>query len=64
MRNDERVPEAYPWPTPVAHFAVWHCELPPDCDVDGGWLDVGEARPLVGERHWWPVASHLMGREE
>lgn len=52
----------YPWPTPVAHFGVWHCELPAHCEVGGRWLDAGEATSLVAERHWWPIAAHVMSR--
>jgi hypothetical protein len=28
-------PNDYAWPSPHAHFAVWHCALPPDCDPRG-----------------------------
>jgi hypothetical protein len=47
----------YPWPTPVAHFAVWHCRAPKDAAARGRWLEVDEAEARLGGRHWWPLAK-------
>jgi hypothetical protein len=49
----------YPWPVPRAHFAVWHCPMPPDSEVAGTWLDLREAEAELGERHWWPLVDAL-----
>ena len=51
VRNvvDEPDP-GYPWPTPEAYFAVWHCEVAPDSDLEGEWLQPGEAEGHLGER--------------
>lgn len=49
--------EDYPWPTPLAHFAVWAADGEPR--VPGTWL------PLVGpelrDRHWWPLLGWPAG---
>lgn len=51
-------PADYPWPSPQAHFAVWHCASPIDREIRGVWLEMSEAEALLGDRHWWPLAAH------
>ncbi len=52
----------YEWPVPDAYFAVWHCDLPADCEVaEGHWLGAREAKRRLGDRHWWPLAATVMG---
>lgn len=51
-------PEGYPWPSPHAHFAVWHCPLPAQRDAPGTWLNAADAETHLSERHWWPLAAH------
>lgn len=59
VRNDvPGAPDGYPWPTPHAHFVVWHCRLPADRDAAGAWLDTVRAEAELRERHWWPLAAH------
>lgn len=53
-----RAPKDYPWPTPTAYFAVWHCPLPAHRDAQGMWLDLSKAEAELGQRHWWPMAAH------
>lgn len=53
-------PADYPWPSPEAHFAVWHCAVPAACEPRGTWLDAAEAESQLGERHWWPLAAHVL----
>ncbi|WP_324844051.1 NUDIX hydrolase [Cellulomonas sp.] len=45
--------EDYPWPTPVAHFAVWEAEGDPQ--VPGSWVPLDG--PVLRDRHWWPLAG-------
>ena len=52
-------PDDYPWPSPCAHFAVWHCRLPEDVEPAGVWLDAASAGTEMGARHWWPLAAHV-----
>jgi len=60
VRNVVDAPDqGYPWPTPDAYFAVWHCEVAPASDPEGEWLQPGEAEAHLGERHWWPLAAHV-----
>jgi hypothetical protein len=49
----------YPWPTPVTHFAVWHCRARLDAATRGRWVEVDEAEALLGERHWGPFAKFV-----
>jgi hypothetical protein len=49
--------EDYPWPTPLAHFAVWAADGEPR--VPGTWLPV--AGPGLRDRHWWPLAGDPAG---
>jgi hypothetical protein len=51
--------DGYEWPTPEAHFAVWHCEAPPGLAPEGRWLEAGQSGPQLGQRHWWPLARQL-----
>jgi hypothetical protein len=53
---------AYPWPRPLAHFSVWHCDLEGAHRVAGEWLAHEEAAVTLSERHWWPLAAELLGR--
>jgi hypothetical protein len=61
-------PFDYPWPAPVAHFAVWHGTVDPNAEPDGAartgqdppeaggrWLGRSAAAEALGERHWWPL---------
>jgi len=60
VRNIVAGPVAgYEWPTPQAHFAVWHCEAPADLQPEGGWLAAGRVESELGQRHWWPLGGHL-----
>ena len=60
VRNVVPTPPAdYPWPSPEAHFVVWHCALPTGVDVEGEWLDPVRAEAHLGDRHWWPLAATL-----
>ncbi len=43
----------YPWPTPLAHFAVWAAHGEPR--VPGEWLPL--AGPALRDRHWWPLTQ-------
>lgn len=49
----------YPWPVPDAHFAVWHIRA--ERSLSGRWLPAHAARRELGERHWWPLAAHVLG---
>lgn len=59
-------PVDYPWPAPVAHFAVWRGTVDPSAgpdgaartgqdpqEADGRWLGPSAAADALGERHWW-----------
>lgn len=61
-------PADYPWPAPVAHFAVWHGTVDPSAEPDGAaragqdsqeaggrWLGPSAATEALDERHWWPL---------
>lgn len=52
-------PDSYPWPSPRAHFCVWHCEAPAGAEPRGTWLDRATAPLLLSARHWWPLVGHL-----
>lgn len=61
VRNHVPGPAAgYPWPTPFAHFAVWHCAVGSDEARQGSWLELPRARAALGERHWWPLAATVI----
>lgn len=49
-------PPGYPWPSPVAHFAVWRA-APPARLPAGTWVPLHDPGDLV-ERHWWPLVDH------
>ena len=57
----------YPWPAPLAHFAVWHAALAPDEDAPAdadhraGWLAMADAGTHLGHRHWWPLFGYASG---
>jgi hypothetical protein len=62
VRNIVRQPSSsYAWPVPEAYFAVWHCEAPADCPGQGQWLSGPAAQAQLAHRHWWPLASHVLG---
>jgi hypothetical protein len=50
-------PADYPWPAPVAHFAVWHIDSGKGRERRGRWLDPAEAERQLSDRHWWPLAA-------
>ncbi len=52
-------PGSYPWPRPIAHFAVWHCRVGDGARHCGRWLDGDEAQAHLGERHWWPLVGYV-----
>ena len=50
----------YPWPAPVAAFAVWTDEPPPSVrPLAGRWLGGDRLEAELGDRHWWPLFDHL-----
>lgn len=53
-------PDTYPWPTPYAHFVVWHCHRAMDTTEQGVWLDEAEAECALATRHWWPLAAYAL----
>lgn len=60
VRNVVTAPDStYEWPTPEAHFVVWHCPVPQEHPVGGTWLGWAGAEAELGQRHWWPLAAHL-----
>lgn len=63
VRNTVPAPDDdYPWPVPKACFAVWHADLPARDDLGTGvgrWIRRDEAAGALGERHWWPLVTHL-----
>ncbi len=63
VRNVVNEPtDDYEWPVPHAYFAVWHCDLPADREVEGQWLGAREAKGRLADRHWWPLGATVMGR--
>jgi hypothetical protein len=61
VRNVVPTPDdGYPWPRPLAHFAVWHCELEGEHQIAGEWLGSEAAALALAERHWWPLAAELL----
>jgi hypothetical protein len=65
VRNTVPAPDAdYPWPVPKACFAVWHTELDRRDDLGTGvgqWVRREQAAADLGDRHWWPLITHLDG---
>ncbi|MGO4343406.1 DUF4031 domain-containing protein [Phycicoccus sp. Soil748] len=63
VRNTVPEPDAdYPWPVPKACFAVWHDALGVTEELRTGvglWVRRDEAAAELGERHWWPLVTHL-----
>lgn len=59
VRNVVREPDAdYPWPTPLASFALWGRELDDAEDLLAGrWMPAGEQSLALGDRHWWPLLA-------
>ena len=48
--------DGYPWPAPLAAFAVWTDELAPTArPLAGTWLGADRLEAELGERHWWPL---------
>lgn len=63
VRNTVNQPaDNYPWPVPEAYFTVWHCEVPAGCERQGRWLQPPSAQVELKDRHWWPLAAHVLGR--
>ena len=61
VRNIVGQPSAtYAWPVPESHFAVWHCAVPADCQGQGQWLHRTAAQAQLSDRHWWPLAAHVL----
>jgi hypothetical protein len=59
VRNTVTAPTPdYPWPSPVAHFAVWRAE-PSGRRVAGTWRALEDPGDLV-DRHWWPLVRHVV----
>jgi|GEM_PF-1736523 len=58
VRNLVVAPEpGYPWPVPVACFAVWTPASSVEPQVPGTWCREAQLR----DRHWWPLAVQLLG---
>lgn len=56
VRNVVEAPTPdYPWPAPIAHFAVWTATGTPV--VDGEWLDATAPDSVLRPRHWWPLLT-------
>lgn len=49
-------PASYPWPAPLAHFAVWHLPLVDDTEALLPWSETAEH---LAARHWWPLLAHV-----
>lgn len=49
---------AYPWPSPVASFAVYLSRAASPA-LPGQWVPVAGSASLVGERDWWPLVAPL-----
>jgi hypothetical protein len=59
VRNTVAAPTPeYPWPWPLAHFTVWRAE-PSERRPTGIWRSLADPGDLV-ERHWWPLAHHVL----
>lgn len=54
-------PGDYPWPAPDAYFVVWHCREAADVHANGVWLDRGQAKAQLRNRHWWPLGAYVAG---
>jgi hypothetical protein len=59
------VPEpggGYPWPAPLAAFAVWTDEVAHSVrPLAGTWLASDRLETELGERHWWPLLDAAAG---
>jgi hypothetical protein len=63
VRNTVPEPSAgYPWPAPLAAFAVWSDELARSVrPLAGSWLAADRLEAELGERHWWPLLDPAAG---
>jgi hypothetical protein len=53
----------YRLPTPTAHVPVFtpvDAALAPSSGA-GSWIGAGDARALLTDRHWWPIACEALG---
>jgi hypothetical protein len=57
-------PDHYPWPAPVASFAVWRVEAGRDDARLGAWLEREQAQEQLGSRHWWPLLADSFALRE
>ena len=54
--------DAYPWPAPLAAFAVWTDQLDPCVrPLAGRWLAADRLEAELRERHWWPLIDAAVG---
>jgi hypothetical protein len=61
VRNTVPEPtEGYPWPVPVACFAVWNVAVERTDARAGEWLEPPDVERQLAERHWWPLREHLV----
>jgi len=63
VRNTVPKPvDGYPWPAPLAAFAVWTDEVGPSTrPLAGSWLSADRLEAELGERHWWPLLDATPG---
>lgn len=63
VRNVVPVPEPdYPWPAPVASFAVWRRDVRSANGLPvGRWLAQEEQEDQLSGRHWWPIFDPTSG---
>jgi hypothetical protein len=56
VRNTVPAPDAdYPWPAPLACFAVYAVRDTGRPLLAGSWLSASDAEGALGDRHWWPL---------
>lgn len=53
------VEDAYPWPTPQAHFTVWRSDG--QVTQKGIWVPAFTEESPLSDRHWFPLLSALNG---
>jgi hypothetical protein len=58
VRNVVKHPDAtYPWPTPLACFALFAPAGGGLANPAGTWLPAESQKAELGERHWWPLVD-------
>jgi Protein of unknown function (DUF4031) len=58
VRNTVPVPDVdYPWPVPLACFAVYAVRYTGGPLLAGSWLPAADAATSLGDRHWWPLLA-------